>query len=175
MLILLFLCILNYVLCSTEMVIILGCNNDKIQNQRINIGIQYLLKSSIDKILYLSGGIKYGLINGVSESTKMYQKIEKKNIDVDIILDNMSKNTAQNFVNMKKWVNKNILHKNVSYTVITSDYHKNRVQKLFDGIFVNIKAKILLSKSDCKQCWIDEKIHSKNIKSDIMDALIHIN
>lgn len=159
----------------TEIIIILGCSDSIIQNQRVNAGINYIKQSKFNNILFLSGGIKNNLKNEISESSKMLKQIAKEKLDIQIILDEKSKNTAENFVNLKKWVQNNFFHNIYNYVIVTSDFHKERALKLFNGIFENKKAKIVLSKSNCIQCWNDEKVHSKKIHSDIMDALIFMN
>jgi uncharacterized SAM-binding protein YcdF (DUF218 family) len=166
---------LVYVQSLTEIVIILGCSNNLIQNQRVEVGMDYIKQSKLDKILYLSGGIKNEIKNDVSESSKMLKQIMNENLNAKIILDEKSKNTAENFVNLKRWVQNNHLYDLVNYVIVTSDFHKERSLSLFDGIFDDIKAKIVLSKSNCIQCWNDEKIHSKNIHTDIIDALIYMD
>jgi len=159
----------------TEVVIILGCSDNFIQNQRVEAGLDYLKHSKFEKILYLSGGIKNELKNELSESSKMLKQINNQNINAKIILDEKSKNTAENFVNLKKWLDNNHLYNMFSYVIVTSDFHKERALRLFNGIFENIKAKVILSKSECNRCWNDENYHMNNVDSDIMKALIFLN
>lgn len=159
----------------TEVIIILGCDNHNIQKQRIITGLEYIRKSKLEKVLYLSGGIKNDLQDSISESSQMLKEIKNENIKSKIIIDEKSKNTAQNFVNLKNWINNNKFSDIISYVIVTSDFHKNRAREIFKTIFKDINAKYVLSKSDCDKCWDDENIHMKNIKSDIMDALIFIN
>ena len=159
----------------TEVIIILGCANHNIQKQRIITGLEYIRKSKSEKVLYLSGGIKNDLQDSISESSEMLKQIKNENINSKIIIDEESKNTAQNFVNLKKWINNNKFSDIISYVIVTSDFHINRAREIFKTIFKDINAKYVLSKSDCDKCWDDENIHMKNVKSDIMDALIFIN
>lgn len=162
--------------CSlTEIVIILGCSNNLIQKERVNSGLNYIKQSQIPKILYLSGGIKNNLLNDIPESKKMLKQIKKQNLDIKIIFDDESKNTAENFVNLKNWLKNNKINDEILLVVVTSDFHKKRALKLFKGIFKNIKSKFVTSKSDCIDCWNDEKIHMQNIKSDIMNAIIFLD
>ena len=156
----------------TEVVVILGCANRLIQRQRVEVGLNYIKKSSYPKILYLSGGIKDEAVNTISESIDMLNELKKHKINAQIICDEKSKNTAENFVNLKNWINKNKLHDLYSYVIITSDFHKNRALKLFKGIFNDKIPKIIVSESECNECWVNEKIYSQNIESDIMNAII---
>tara|TARA_B110000483_G_scaffold243162_2_gene331624 strand:- start:413 stop:949 length:537 start_codon:yes stop_codon:yes gene_type:complete len=166
---------LVYVQSLTEIVIILGCSNNLIQNQRVEAGMEYVKQSKLDKILYLSGGIKNQIKNDVSESSKMLKQIMNENLNAKIILDETSKNTAENFVNLKRWVQNNHLYNLFNFVIVTSDFHKERALSLFNGIFGNVNPQIVLSESNCIQCWNDERIHSKNIHTDIIDALIYMD
>ena len=159
----------------TEVIVILGCAKRNIQKQRVMTGLNYIRKSKLDKILYLSGGIKNDLQDSISESSQMLKEIKNENIKSKIIIDEKSKNTAENFVNLKNWIKNNNIYNLFSYVIVTSDFHKERALKLFNGIFNNIKVKFITSKSNCNHCWKDEKIHLKNVQSDIMNALIFIN
>ena len=170
----------------TELIIILGNNNPNIQNQRIETTIQYLKHENPNKkkILYLSGGIKKYFLRSVkqmkgnTESSLMYNELNKqmKNFkDINVIMDEESTNSAENFAYLKKWVQENYPLHDFTYTIISSDFHKNRSEKLFNGIFPIIQPKFVLSVSDCIHCWNDELIHLKNLRSDIEKAQILLN
>ena len=94
-------------------------------------GLNYIRKSKPDKILYLSGGIKNDLQDSISESSEMLKQIKNENINSKIIIDEESKNTAQNFVNLKKWINNNKFSDIISYVIVTSDFHINRATKQY--------------------------------------------
>ena len=170
-----FLLLIVSVYSLTEIIIILGCSNNYIQEQRVKAGLEYIKRSKLSKILFLSGGNKNDIHNSVSEASKMLKQIKNENLDTRIIIDEKSKNTAENFVNLKNWMKNNNIYNLFSYVIVTSDFHKERALKLFNGIFNNIKVKFITSKSNCSHCWKDEKTHLKNVHSDIMDALIFIN
>ena len=173
----LFLSLFIYVKCFTELIIILGNNNPNIQNERIETAIQYIKKTNNDKIIYLSGGIKKYFLRKLtlpSESSLMYNELNSKlnNFkDINVIMDEESTNSAENFAYLKKWIFKNEpINNNFIYTIITSDFHKNRAEKLFNGIFPNIQPKFVLSDSNCYSCWNDEIIHLRNVNNDIINA-----
>ena len=170
-----FLLLIVSVYSLTEIIIILGCSNNHIQEQRVKAGLEYIKRSKLSKVLFLSGGIKNNIHNSVSEASKMLNQIKNENLNIEIIIDEKSKNTAENFVNLKNWIKNNNVCNLFSYVIVTSDFHKKRALKLFNGIFNNIKVKFITSKSNCSHCWKDEKTHLKNVKSDIMNALIFIN
>jgi hypothetical protein len=94
-----------------------------------------------------------------------------KKID-NFVLDNRAKNTAENFYNLKKWISfNNITSFNIIIT--TSEFHKERAEKIFNGIFQNnIIPQWNLAKKTCMTCWNDEKIHMRNIESDIQKAIL---
>ena len=171
--------LLIYVCCIDEIIVILGNNNPNILQQRINIGLEYLKELKITKTtIYLSGGIKKYSANQITESSLMYDELNKNVYnfkDIQVIMDEKSTNTAENFVYLKKWINKNYLFKEFNYVIITSDYHEKRVMKLFNGIFQNIQPKFVLSNSNCIDCWKDEIIHIKNVENDIKKALLLLN
>ena len=177
--IVLILSLLFNVHCFTELIIILGNNNLNIQNQRIETAIQHINKTNNKKIIYLSGGIKKYFLRKLtlpSESSLMYNELNSKlsNFkDINVIIDEESTNSAENFAYLKKWIVKNEpMNSDFIYTIITSDFHKNRAEKLFNGIFPNIQPKFFLSNSNCFSCWNDELIHLRNVNSDIMNANI---
>ena len=168
--------------CLTELIIILGNNNPNIQNQRIETAIQYIKELNNKKIIYLSGGIKKYFLRKLtlpSESSLMYNELNSKlsNFkEINVIMDEESTNSAENFAYLKKWIFKNVpMNSDFIYTIITSDFHKNRAEKIFNGIFPTIKPKFVLSNSDCLTCWNDELIHLKNLRSDIKNAQVLLN
>lgn len=160
---------------KTEIVIILGCSDNLIQNERVLSALKYIKQSKIEKIIYLTGGIKNNQIYEESEASKMNKIFKKETINSKIIIDDKSKNTAQNLLNLRKWIKSNSNDEKISYVIVTSDFHKDRVYSIFKKIFNTNKVKFILSKSVCNECWKNEEIHKKNIHFDIMQALIHIN
>ena len=77
-------------------------------------------------------------------------------------------------MNLKRWLA--IKYKsNEEYEIVitTSEYHKVRALKIFEGIFKNQLVKWNLSKEACPSCWSDETTHMKNIENDIKNALLN--
>ena len=157
---------------NREIIVILGCSVNQIQKERVEVGLEYIKRSKVPNLLFLTGGKKDRIMQINNEASLMYKQIEDENIkDITIIIDDKAKNTAENFLNLREWVNKNYHFDIFDYVIVTSDYHKKRASLLFDGIFKNIKPKWVLSESNCQRCWNEENIHLNNVKSDIMNAL----
>jgi hypothetical protein len=154
---------------KTKIIVVLGCDNSQIQDQRVQSVIHYIDSSPDKVVLYLSGGSKNGNTN--SEASIMRTKIEKTHPDIKIYTDNISSNTAENFINLNKWIQENNSSENNQVVITTSDFHKDRAEKIFNGVVGNIKPEWNLSISNCKWCWEAEPIHMKNVDADIMRAL----
>jgi len=166
----LFLVIFNSTVANTEntVVVILGCAMPSIQKDRVD----HALKNLPDKdfIMFLTGGIKNEIINyQESEASVMANSFNTE--QYKIIIDENAKNTAENFVNLKKWI---LLNKNIKNIIITtSAFHHNRASKIFNGIFYDIKINVtwILASASCSTCWDDEKIHINNVEKDVQNAL----
>jgi uncharacterized SAM-binding protein YcdF (DUF218 family) len=148
--------------------VVLGCHLHDIQTDRIYKAIEYSNKINKPYIWFLTGGIKYNLQsyqdNYNSEAKIMLSILNKTD---NIILDEKAKNTAENFNNLKKWIQYNNIT-NTDIVITTSDFHRERAEKIFNSIFQNkIIPKWNLSNKICKSCWYDEKIHMLNIENDI--------
>lgn len=158
----------------TTILVVLGCSDNTIQQERINAANDFINNSDNNIKLYLSGGVKNAMLtNEKSEASRMANTIQKK--DIEIILDDKAKNTAENFAYLKKWVRENFSNNEEMpiFVITTSDYHKNRAETIFNGILPEITPLWNLSISKCKNCWNDEHIHMRNVQSDI-DKSLHI-
>ena len=148
--------------------IVLGCHIPEIQKDRITSAIKFA--QNIDTpIWFLSGGVKDGLMNeGKEEALQMQECIS----DTNIILDTKSRNTAENFVNLKKWIGTN----DTDYQIVitTSEFHKERAELIFKGIFGSFDPIWNLAPLACSYCWNDEKIHIRNVASDVQKALLMV-
>ena len=151
--------------------VILGCADISIQQERVNSAIEYINKSNTSIKLYVSGGVKDSMLSDKeTEASMMAKSFSNKNIEV--ILDEKARNTAENFAYLKLYVDRNFSEENKpNFVITTSDYHKNRAELIFNGILPNVPTTWNLSKSSCTNCWNDESIHLANIKSDVYNAL----
>ena len=165
----------NIVFCSStkhDVVVVLGCSDERILNERIDSAIQYIKSVSSPIILYVSGGIKHAIVNDHSEASKVVSRINEEHFEhVQIVMDEHAKNTAENFTYLKQWVSRNYSHDELPEVVITtSDFHQNRAQMIFQNIISDINPTWNLSKSSCINCWSDETFHIKNVIADVMKA-----
>jgi uncharacterized SAM-binding protein YcdF (DUF218 family) len=153
---------------NNEVIVLLGCSTPYLQNQRVNSVLTYIETTTSPVTLYLSGGSKDG--NTESEASIMQRRINKLHPNVNIYIDPESKNTVENFVNLNNWIQQT--NNPVSKVIIaTSDFHKERAEKIFNLIVDNIVPEWNLSTSNCDWCWDAEATHMKNIQSDIKKAL----
>ena len=153
---------------NNEVIVLLGCSTPYLQNQRVNSVLTYIETTTSPVTLYLSGGSKDG--NTESESSIMQRRIHKLHPNVNIYIDPESKNTVENFVNLNNWIQQP--NNPVSKVIIaTSDFHKERAEKIFNLIVQDIEPEWNLSTSNCEWCWDAEINHMKNIQSDIKKAI----
>lgn len=171
---------MSYVVCcfSTkhDVHVVLGSADETILSERVLAAIQYVHTTNSSNILFISGGVKSAIMNAddVSEATKAANMLNGAFINtVQIVLEEKAKNTAENFVYLKQWINGNFSQDDFPDIVITtSDFHKNRAEQIFRGIIPDIIPTWNLSKSECTQCWRDENIHIKNVEADIVKAML---
>ena len=153
---------------NNEVIVLLGCENPRLQDQRINSVLTYIETTTSPVTLYLSGGSKYG--NTESESSIMKRKIHRLHPNIKIYIDQESKNTIKNFVNLNNWMQET--ENSIAKVIIaTSDFHKERAEKIFNLIVDDIVPEWNLSTSNCDWCWDAETTHMKNIQSDIEKSL----
>ena len=154
------------------LLILLGCNIPFILEGRIKKAINFAYFQNNTKIdWFLSGGIKDPNIDTISEADKMKQIIynnSKYNNTWNFIIDNIATNTAENFIILK---NKVDLNKYTDKYVITSEFHHGRAKLIADKIFNDDRTKWILAPllQDDSVYW--EKIHIKNVDTDIKKAL----
>lgn len=153
--------------------VVLGCHIYDIQQDRISTAISFAETLQQNSYLwFLTGGIKNAIINNIqSEAKQMMNQLNSSNI----VLDETARNTAENFVNLKKWIINNYINmeKNPEIVITTSLFHKERANIIFNGIFndTNIKPLWNLSPLTFIYCLHDERKHIKNVQSDINNAL----
>ena len=172
MFLVLFVCICFVCVEAKTVMVVLGCADTEIQNDRIDSAISYANTVDGPKMWFLTGGVK-NAIQGFSQETEA-SKMAKSVGDLDeVILDETAKNTAENFVNLKKWSYANAdLEK--TYIITTSAFHQERAAKIFDGVFADYDANVIwnVSQGACADCWANEKIHMRNVEADVLRALV---
>lgn len=167
---------------DVNIMMILGNNNNNILEDRISKAIKHIDDTQDKPLWYLSGGVKY-VNNQVqeSEANKMVNILKRKGYVKDEYykLDSYSKNTAENFVYFRNWIENetNLQNKDIKINIITSSFHYKRAKSLFDEIMpkIYINANWILSPVSCKHCLEQEKLHRNNIEKDVYNAKMVYN
>jgi len=167
---------------SKNIMVVLGCAVDSIQQDRVDSAIDYANTVVGPKTWFLTGGVKNALKNELkneqkkteTEAAKMSKTIDQKTVSQsdEFILDELATNTAENFVNLKKWAYANP-DLEPTFVITTSAFHQERASKIFDGVFADYDADVIwnVSQGACADCWSNEKIHMKNVEVDVLRAL----
>lgn len=155
-----------------QIMVVLGCGMEELQNDRIKTAVDYVDKLDTSVVWFLTGGIKNAIITYDTEASKMEKQIKSKSHQ--IVMDENARNTAENFAYLQKWMKtENIKQPKIMIT--TSEFHKERAEKIFNGIMDNeTEVKWILSNGSCETCWDDEKIHMKNVDKDVENARANI-
>lgn len=160
--------------------VVLGCHIQHIQQDRLFTAITFAQSITTahqngtqnEPIWFLTGGVKNALIEATEADTmaSMLTEVSIKNV----VLDTNAKNTAENFVNLKHWINK-FGKSDVNVVITTSSFHQKRAQKIFEGIFndIDIKPHWNLGSASCSHCETDEHIHIRNVENDVRKALFY--
>lgn len=153
--------------------VVLGCAIEEIQDDRVFAALDYNEKVNSDSevVWYLSGGVKNSVERNLegSEASRMANKINSQNI----LLDETARNTAENFLHLREKI-VGFPENSLEIVITTSEYHKERAETIFNGIFESTshEAKWNLSRKACASCWNDEKIHMRNALKDVNNALL---
>ena len=133
-------------------IILLGCNIQSILMDRLNASFNFIdllnqnHKSNNDSFeikitWFLSGGIKFSYPNAKTEASLMQTQVENfmsskipinSNIDWDFVLDELSTNTAENFVRASNFLNQTKTYDSVY--IVTSNYHTERAKLMMNLI-----------------------------------------
>ena len=149
--------------------IVLGCHIQDIQNHRITTAIEFSQQNN-SQTWFLTGGVKNAIGNTVSEAEQMKDFLFS---DSNVVIDTHATNTAENFLNFKKWYQLAEFTEPPQIVITTSAFHKTRAEKIFQGIFhdMSIEPVWNLSQLACPTCWSDENFHMRNVESDVKKAL----
>jgi uncharacterized SAM-binding protein YcdF (DUF218 family) len=161
-------------------IILLGCSNYLILNDRVNTLNNYINSLKIEDItkitIFLSGGIKDPKESLISEASIMKNNLvnnkdfNKNNLIINFILDEKSENTAQNLLNVNKYLLKNNFTYN-KYLLSTSTFHKNRVNKFIINLDFDINFEWILGDEKLSDSIYWENIHINNVNNDINKEL----
>ena len=163
-------------LANAKYYLILGSENDFISNNRVNRFLNEIHEygnMQKDLEVFCSGGSKNRRTT-VSEASKIRKYIEEWSsnnfpINIRYIIDNESKNTAENIYNFLNYMKNEPDIKDV--TIVTSKFHQPRVNIIFNKLNkINISASYLLEdKSEQQYNWLieNEKLFIDNVNNDI--------
>lgn len=161
------------------LLVLLGCNIQYLLINRIHNAVNFagtFNNTNID--WFLSGGIKNINEDTITEAEKMAKEISnfEKSIGIHLqgnvwnyIYDTQATNTAENFMMVRNYINKNYKYYNEVY-IITSEFHYNRANKIAEKILDNIP-KWILDKAKLPDSEYWEKIHIRNIENDVNKAI----
>lgn len=157
------------------LLILLGCNITSLLMDRVMTAINFIEnnKNNFNKITwYLTGGIKFE--GSVSEAelmkieleTLITEKLLNENIDYHYILDEKSKNTAENFYRSSNYLNTSGTKYDDIY-IITSRFHHNRAKLMLSYIDPHRDYNWILGEKQQDDSLYWENIHIKNVLSDV--------
>jgi uncharacterized SAM-binding protein YcdF (DUF218 family) len=182
------------------LIILLGCHISILLNDRIETAIQFVNKLNqpnqpnqsveLNVDWFLSGGIKNPQFDDqLNEADKMSQIISTKSpansansanyansansanyAKWSYIKDTIATNTAENFIMASKYIETNNDIYDKIY-VVTSDFHYLRAKAISDLINPSNNYEWILGKEELNDSRYWEKIHMKNVKSDVDKAL----
>ena len=151
------------------LLILLGCHIVQLMEGRVNAALNFALQldDSFHLDWYLSGGIKNGDTNQVTEADKMERMITNRTqTNWGFIIDTDATNTAENFLKIADTIG--------SYDgvyVVTSAFHQERASKIMNGIIPENNAKWILSELELPDSRYWERIHMKNVDADVKNAI----
>lgn len=161
------------------LLILLGCNIYNLLSNRIDTAINFVGKFNETNVdWFLSGGIKNPNEDIITEAEKMaiqiskFEKIhthELRGNKWNYIYDTQATNTAENFIMARNFINKLNREYDEVY-VITSEFHSNRANKIAQQI-LDIEPKWILGNAKLHDSHYWEKIHIRNVDSDVNKAL----
>jgi len=160
---------------NSILLILLGCNITSLLMDRIMTALYFIEQNQdhFNKITwYLSGGIKFD--GELSEALIMKQTLEQtitakqlhKNITYQYILDEKSKNTAENLYRSSTYLNTTQEIYDDVY-IITSSFHYNRAKLMINYIDSARQYQWILGPMQQTDSLYWESIHIQNVVSDI--------
>jgi hypothetical protein len=160
---------------KSVLLILLGCNITSLLMDRVMTAINFIEnnQNNFNKITwYLSGGIKFD--GKLSEASIMKSELEiliegrnlNSNIKYDFILDEQSKNTAENFYRSSNYLNTSQENYDNVY-IITSKFHYNRANLMISYIDSSRNYEWILGEKRQHDSEYWENIHIKNVLNDV--------
>lgn len=120
---------------SADYIIIYGCHIKEILDERLNHALNILKNKKINKVV-LTGGI--GIKGDFNESSYMYNCLLNNGINKDnIIIENKSKTTEENNINIVKLLNLNKITKHTKIVIVTHEIHMLRISTHYKKLINN--------------------------------------
>jgi vancomycin permeability regulator SanA len=160
---------------NSILLILLGCNITSLLMDRVMTAINFIEENqhNFNKITwYLSGGIKFE--GHLSEASIMKKELEQviqlrnldKHIHYDYILDEKSKNTAENFYRSSVYLNTSQEIYDDVY-IITSKFHHDRARLMMSYVDSSRSYNWLLGDMQQTDSLYWESIHIQNVVKDV--------
>ena len=158
------------------LLILLGCNISYLLQDRIYTAVNFASNFNDTHVTwFLSGGIKNPHEDTITEAEKMAKEITKSeelfsgSSIWNYAYDTIATNTAENFIMAKNFLEEN-KNKYSEVYIITSKFHQNRAKKIADKIMDN-DIKWILGDAELEDSMYWEKIHIRNVDSDVNNAI----
>ena len=160
---------------KSVLLILLGCNITSLLMDRVMTAINFIENNqhNFNKITwYLSGGIKFE--GEMSEASIMKKKLENviearnldEYIDYHYILDEKSKNTAENFYRSSLFLNVSQEIYDDIY-IITSNFHHDRAKLMMSYIDSSRNYGWILGNKQQLDSLYWESVHIQNVVNDV--------
>lgn len=163
------------------LLVVLGCNISNLLQDRIHTAVHFVQQLNDTNVhWFLSGGIKNPNEDTITEAEKMANEISKYNNIHNIetnknnwtyIYETQSTNTAENFMMLQHFIddtnNTDVVYDDLY--VVTSQFHYNRAHKFTEEL-LNVSPKWILGDLELQDSTYWEKIHIRNVHSDIHKA-----
>lgn len=155
-----------------NLIVVLGSDNNRLLEDRMDVALTTVREIKGDVVWYLTGGVKrYNDKGGekITEASKMLNILKNEGNTHSIIVDDKAKNTAENFVKLKGWLEN--IDEDINIHIVTSGFHHIRAKAMLDLIMPDVEVTWNLGYISCATCLSDEMLHRQNVKSDVEKAL----
>ena len=157
---------------GSNILVVLGSDNNNLLQDRMDTALDKVSNLDGDIIWYLTGGVKrYNDRGGemITEASKMLYLLKMEGNTNAVVIDDKAKNTAENFVKLKKWLDS--INEDVNLYIVTSAFHFIRAKAMFEEIMPTTQATWELGYKSCATCLGDEMLHRQHVKKDVEKAL----
>jgi uncharacterized SAM-binding protein YcdF (DUF218 family) len=134
-----------------------------------------IMKSQIDNninLRFLSGNIGSNYIGSDKINTFTYSS--GNNIKWDFVLDELSTNTAENFIRASDFLNRTSSSFDSVY-IVTSDFHYKRASMMMNLIDPSRQYHWILGDKELSDSRSWEEVHIQNVHSDVSKAFEIVN